>query len=57
VAYPGIPSFSPERFAYIRNPNPSVYKKFQKVRSCGQWLYRVSAFIVGALVPPCLLWC
>jgi peptide chain release factor 3 len=31
VAYPGIPSFSPERFAYIRNPNPSVYKKFQKV--------------------------
>jgi peptide subunit release factor RF-3 len=51
VAYPGIPSFSPERFAYIRNPNPSVYKKFQKVRSCGQWLYRVSAFILGALEP------
>lgn len=30
VTYPGIPSFSPERFAYIRNPNPSSYKKFQK---------------------------
>mmetsp|Transcript_4951 Transcript_4951/g.8063 ORF Transcript_4951/g.8063 Transcript_4951/m.8063 type:complete len:642 (+) Transcript_4951:42-1967(+) len=30
VAYPGIPSFSPEKFAYIRNPNPSTYKKFQK---------------------------
>ena len=32
ITYPGIPSFSPEVFAYIRNPNPSVYKKFQKVR-------------------------
>ena len=31
VSYPGIPSFSPEKFAYIRNPNPSTYKKFQKV--------------------------
>lgn len=30
VTYPGIPSFSPEKFAYIRNPNPSTYKKFQK---------------------------
>jgi len=30
IAYPGIPSFSPEKFAYIRNPNPSSYKKFQK---------------------------
>ena len=30
VAYPGIPSFSPEKFAYIRNPNPSTYKAFQK---------------------------
>ena len=30
VAFPGIPSFSPEKFAYIRNPNPSTYKKFQK---------------------------
>lgn len=30
VSYPGIPSFSPEVFAYIRNPNPSTYKKFQK---------------------------
>ncbi|KAJ1402929.1 hypothetical protein B484DRAFT_414026 [Ochromonadaceae sp. CCMP2298] len=29
-AFPGIPSFSPEKFAYIRNPNPSTYKKFQK---------------------------
>lgn len=32
ITYPGIPSFSPERFAYIRNANPSQYKKFQKVR-------------------------
>ena len=31
VVYPGIPSFSPEKFAYIRNANPSHYKKFQKV--------------------------
>lgn len=30
VAFPGIPSFSPEKFAYIRNPNPSAYKAFQK---------------------------
>jgi len=30
ITYPGIPSFSPEKFAYIRNPNPSSYKKFQK---------------------------
>lgn len=30
VSFPGIPSFSPERFAYIKNPNPSTYKKFQK---------------------------
>lgn len=30
IAYPGIPSFSPEKFAYIRNPNPSTYKSFQK---------------------------
>ena len=31
ISYPGIPSFSPEKFAYIRNPNPSTYKSFQKV--------------------------
>lgn len=30
VAFPGIPSFSPEKFCYIRNPNPSTYKSFQK---------------------------
>lgn len=30
IAFPGIPSFSPEVFAYIRNPNPSTYKSFQK---------------------------
>jgi len=30
VAFPGIPSFSPEKFAYIRNPNPATYKSFQK---------------------------
>eukprot|EP00595_Chromulina_sp_UTEXLB2642_P002343 CAMPEP_0196766618 /NCGR_PEP_ID=MMETSP1095-20130614/27693_1 /TAXON_ID=96789 ORGANISM="Chromulina nebulosa, Strain UTEXLB2642" /NCGR_SAMPLE_ID=MMETSP1095 /ASSEMBLY_ACC=CAM_ASM_000446 /LENGTH=397 /DNA_ID=CAMNT_0042129727 /DNA_START=157 /DNA_END=1347 /DNA_ORIENTATION=+ len=30
VSYPGIPSFSPEKFCYIKNPNPSNYKKFQK---------------------------
>jgi len=30
IAFPGIPSFSPEKFAYIRNPNPSTYKSFQK---------------------------
>lgn len=30
VAFPGIPSFSPEKFAYIRSPNPSDYKAFRK---------------------------
>lgn len=33
IAFPGIPSFSPEVFAYIRNPNTSTYKSFQKVSS------------------------
>jgi peptide chain release factor 3 len=30
VAFPGIPSFSPEMFCYIRAPNPSDYKSFRK---------------------------
>ena len=30
VIFPGIPSFSPEKFAYIRAPNPSDYKAFRK---------------------------
>jgi peptide chain release factor 3 len=30
VAFPGIPSFSPEKFSYIRSPNPSDYKAFRK---------------------------
>ena len=30
LSYPGIPSFSPEVFRYIRNPNPSNFKKFNK---------------------------
>ena len=30
VKFPGIPSFSPEKFAYIRSPNPSDYKSFRK---------------------------
>lgn len=30
IAFPGIPSFSPETFAYIRAPNPSDYKSFKK---------------------------
>jgi peptide chain release factor 3 len=30
LVYPGIPSFSPELFASLRNPNPSLSKKFQK---------------------------
>ena len=30
IAFPGIPSFSPEKFAYIRNPDTSKYKAFQK---------------------------
>lgn len=28
--FPAIPSFSPELFCYLRNPNPSKYKQFQK---------------------------
>jgi len=30
IEFPGIPSFSPEKFAYIRSPNPSDRKSFQK---------------------------
>jgi peptide chain release factor 3 len=30
LAFPGIPSFSPEKFSYIRAPNPSDYKPFRK---------------------------
>mmetsp|Transcript_24819 Transcript_24819/g.36728 ORF Transcript_24819/g.36728 Transcript_24819/m.36728 type:complete len:604 (-) Transcript_24819:25-1836(-) len=30
LAFPGIPSFSPEKFSYIRSPNPSEYKSFRK---------------------------
>lgn len=30
VSYPAIPSFSPELFAYLKNPNPSAYKNFRK---------------------------
>ncbi|CAN8070314.1 unnamed protein product [Agarophyton chilense] len=30
VSFPGIPSFSPELFAYLQNPNPSAYKNFRK---------------------------
>lgn len=30
IEFPGIPSFSPEKFAYIRSPNPSAYKSFAK---------------------------
>ncbi|MEY3299725.1 MAG: peptide chain release factor 3 [Cyanobacteriota bacterium] len=30
LEYEGIPCFSPEIFAYLRNPNPSKYKQFQK---------------------------
>lgn len=33
ISYPGIPSFSPEKFAFLRNLNPAAYKKFHKVRS------------------------
>jgi peptide chain release factor 3 len=28
--YQGIPCFSPELFAYLRNPNPSKFKQFRK---------------------------
>ncbi|NMF84878.1 peptide chain release factor 3 [Nodosilinea sp. P-1105] len=30
LEYEGIPCFSPEIFAYLKNPNPSKYKQFQK---------------------------
>ncbi|MEL6579449.1 MAG: peptide chain release factor 3 [Cyanobacteria bacterium J06621_12] len=30
VEYEGIPCFSPEIFAYLKNPNPSKFKQFQK---------------------------
>ena len=30
LEYEGIPSFSPELFSFLRNPNPSKFKQFQK---------------------------
>jgi peptide chain release factor 3 len=30
LEYEGIPCFSPELFAYLRNPNPSKFKQFHK---------------------------
>ena len=36
ISYPGIPSFSPEVFAYCRNPNPSNAKKFNKGLQVGR---------------------
>ncbi|PSN17627.1 peptide chain release factor 3 [filamentous cyanobacterium CCP5] len=30
LEYEGIPCFSPEMFAYLKNPNPPKYKQFQK---------------------------
>ncbi|BAU66023.1 peptide chain release factor 3 [Stanieria sp. NIES-3757] len=30
LEYEGIPYFSPEIFAYLKNPNPSKFKQFQK---------------------------
>lgn len=30
VVYEGIPCFSPELFAYLKNPNPSKFKQFRK---------------------------
>jgi len=30
LEYEGIPAFSPEMFAYLKNPNPSKFKQFQK---------------------------
>ncbi|MBE9045624.1 peptide chain release factor 3 [Pleurocapsales cyanobacterium LEGE 10410] len=30
IVYEGIPCFSPEIFAYLKNPNPSKFKQFQK---------------------------
>ena len=33
LEYEGIPCFSPELFAYLRNPNPSKFKQFRKAVS------------------------
>ncbi len=30
IEYEGIPCFSPELFSYLKNPNPSQFKQFQK---------------------------
>ncbi len=30
IQYEGIPCFSPELFSYLKNPNPSQFKQFQK---------------------------
>lgn len=30
IEYEGIPCFSPEMFSYLKNPNPSKFKQFQK---------------------------
>jgi peptide chain release factor 3 len=51
LEYEGIPCFSPELFAYIKNPNPSKFKQFQKgiqeLREEGaiQIMYAVDDFI------------
>jgi peptide subunit release factor RF-3 len=58
VAYPGIPSFSPERFAYIRNPNPRCTRSSR--RYAVLWAVAVQGvsvycWCVGASLPPLVL--
>ncbi len=51
LEYEGIPCFSPELFAYLRNPNPSKFKQFQKgiqeLREEGaiQIMYSIDEFV------------
>mmetsp|Transcript_14777 Transcript_14777/g.60045 ORF Transcript_14777/g.60045 Transcript_14777/m.60045 type:complete len:431 (+) Transcript_14777:689-1981(+) len=54
VVFPGIPSFSPEIFAYLRNPNPSNYKNFKKGL---QQLLEEGKELKSRWLPTCLLSC
>ena len=55
-AFPGIPSFSPELFAYLKNPNPSKYKQFSKALDelLGEGAVQVPSVCFGVWVwAPC----
>lgn len=56
VSFPGIPSFSPDLFCYLRNTNPSKYKQFQKGlhELVGEGAVQVLYSVVSAKTDPIL---